>query len=234
MSRTELYARFLFFCFRHGMAGVSHHPAPQNGKMRGVPARWGDPARGIPTLLDPYRPKNTMSRIPTPPRAGTPPFCQAPKSTHHPHKIGDRHRVCKTGGGAYFAFVLGSDNLYTPPPKKKTTRWERSFVGMVRGSRSPILAGTLLHFFGKGQGARGPGLRGGPGFSNCGQFGRGNTTSRVPPTSQDPSPLLIKKGEAFLLTVGVFCLQLSFFAYSPWRPLLDALSHCKQKSSNCK
>ena len=25
------------------------------GKMRGVPARWGDPARGIPTLLDPVQ-----------------------------------------------------------------------------------------------------------------------------------------------------------------------------------
>ena len=24
----------------------------RSGKMRGVPARWGDPARGIPTLLD--------------------------------------------------------------------------------------------------------------------------------------------------------------------------------------
>ena len=43
-----------------------------------------------------------------------------------------------------------------------------------------------------------------------------------------------KKGEAFVLTVGVFCLQLSFFAYSPLRPLLNALSHCKQKSFNCK
>ena len=31
-----------------------------------------------------------------------------------------------------------------------------------------------------------------------------------------------------------FCLQLSFFAYSsPLRRLLDALSHCKQKSCNC-
>ena len=58
----------------------------------------------------------------------------------------------------------------------------------------------------------------------------------------------LKFGEAFLLTVGAFlltvellclqlelsCLQLSFFACSPLRPLLDALSHCKKKSSNCK
>ena len=36
------------------------------------------------------------------------------------------------------------------------------------------------------------------------------------------------------LQLELFCLQLSFFAYSPLRPLLDALSHCKQKSSNCK
>ena len=28
-------------------------------------------------------------------------------------------------------------------------------------------------------------------FSNCGRFGRGNATSRVPPTSRDPLPLLI-------------------------------------------
>ena len=28
-------------------------------------------------------------------------------------------------------------------------------------------------------------------LSNCGRFGRGNTTSRVPPTSRDPLPLLI-------------------------------------------
>ena len=27
----------------------------------------------------------------------------------------------------------------------------------------------------------------------------------------------------------LFWLQLSFFAYSPLRPLLDALSHCKPK-----
>ena len=40
------------------------------------------------------------------------------------------------------------------------------------------------------------------------------------------------KGEAFLLAVGVFCLQLSFFAYSLLRCLLDALSYCKQKT--CK
>ena len=135
------------------------------------------------------------------------------KSTHHPHKIDDQHRECKTGGGAYFAFFfrpavsggmdwwrmewpfsrarkifirgrifqedpwnseeraifakvqapkfensepeklqfhtpshstppldsllfLGSDNSHTTPPKN-STRWGRSVVGMVRGSRSP-------------------------------------------------------------------------------------------------
>ena len=43
-----------------------------------------------------------------------------------------------------------------------------------------------------------------------------------------------KRGKLFYLQLELFCLQLSFFAYSPSRPLLDALSHCKQKSSNCK
>ena len=38
----------------------------------------------------------------------------------------------------------------------------------------------------------------------------------------------------FYLQLKLLCIQLSFFAYSPLRPLLDALSHCKQKSSNCK
>ena len=44
------------------------------------------------------------------------------------------------------------------------------------------------------------------------------------------------RGEAFFvyLKLELFCLQLSFFAYSPLRPLLDTLSHCKQTSSNCK
>ena len=40
------------------------------------------------------------------------------KSTHHPHKIDDQHRECKIGGGAFFAFLLGSDNSHTPPPPK--------------------------------------------------------------------------------------------------------------------
>ena len=44
---------------------------------------------------------------------------------------------------------------------------------------------------------------------------------------QFPSPNIKKnKGN---LQLELFCLQLSFFAYSPLRPLLDALSHCKQK-----
>ena len=40
----------------------------------------------------------------------------------------------------------------------------------------------------------------------------------------------LRRGELFYLWLELFCLQLSFFAYSPLRPLLDALSHCKQKS----
>ena len=34
-----------------------------------------------------------------------------------PHKIDNQHRECKTGGGAYFAFFLGSDNSHTTTPK---------------------------------------------------------------------------------------------------------------------
>ena len=48
-------------------------------------------------------------------------------------------------------------------------------------------------------------------------------------------------GGAYTLTAAAFRLQLSFFAYSLLRCLLDTLSHCKQKaplvsqkSSNCK
>ena len=37
------------------------------------------------------------------------------------------------------------------------------------------------------------------------------------------------RGKLFYLQLELLCLQLSFFAYSPLRPLLDALSHCKQK-----
>ena len=42
------------------------------------------------------------------------------------------------------------------------------------------------------------------------------------------------RGKLLYLQLELFGLQLSFFAYSPLRPLLDAPSHCKQKSSNCK
>ena len=42
---------------------------------------------------------------------------RTPKSTHHAHKIDDQHRECKTGGGAHFAFFLGSENSHTTPPK---------------------------------------------------------------------------------------------------------------------
>ena len=38
----------------------------------------------------------------------------------------------------------------------------------------------------------------------------------------------------YYLQLELFCLQLSFFAYSPLRRLFDALSHCKQKSFNRK
>ena len=41
-------------------------------------------------------------------------------------------------------------------------------------------------------------------------------------------------GKLFCLQLELLCLQLGFLASSCLRPLLDALSHCKQKSSNCK
>ena len=47
-------------------------------------------------------------------------------------------------------------------------------------------------------------------------------------------PLFLLWGKLFYLQLELFRLQLSFFACSPLRPLLGALSHCKQKSSNCK
>ena len=45
------------------------------------------------------------------------PKIQTAKSTQYPHKIDDQHGECKTGGGAYFAFSLGSNTLHTTPPK---------------------------------------------------------------------------------------------------------------------
>ena len=63
---------------------------------------------------------------------------QTAKSTHHPHKNNDQHLECKTGGGAYFAFFLGSDNSHTTPaPPKCHLMRKVFFVGMMRGSRSP-------------------------------------------------------------------------------------------------
>ena len=98
------------------------------GKMRGVPARWGDPARGIPTLLDPAHAEEHHE--PGPP----PLFEPGPPSGR-------------------------------PPP---APLWEGA-----RGKGSRLEKGSRL-----------------VAFSSCGRFGRGNTTSRVPPTSRDPLPLL--------------------------------------------
>ena len=44
------------------------------GKMRGVPARWGDPARGIPTLLDHVHAEEHHELGPLPPFKPGPPF----------------------------------------------------------------------------------------------------------------------------------------------------------------
>ena len=64
---------------------------------------------------------------------------------------------------------------------------------------------------------------------------RKNQKCQAPIKLAQPFPareLRVEKlwGKSFLLAVGAFCLQLSFFAYSPLRLLSDALSHCKQKA----
>ena len=43
----------------------------------------------------------------------------------------------------------------------------------------------------------------------------------------DGVPPTFAWGKLFDLQLELFCLQLSFFAYSPLRPLVDALSHSK-------
>ena len=201
------------------------------GKMRGVPARWGDPARGIPTLLDTVLAEEYHEPGPLSPFEPGPPFRPGPL-----------------------------------PPFCTS-------LGRVRGKGSRLERGSQK-----------------VAFSNCGRFGRGNTTSRVPPTSRDPLPILsissnawladpaCKPGSsrqrvrekqrggwkirmrlfayswklpaysgAFLLTVdnfsfltyswsfsaysfGFFTYSSSFFAYSGKVRLIRALRDCKQRS----
>ena len=43
--------------------------------------------------------------------------------------------------------------------------------------------------------------------------------------------MVTKRGKFFYLQLELLCLQLSLFAYTPWKPLLDALSHNKQKAT---
>ena len=52
----------------------------------------------------------------------------------------------------------------------------------------------------------------------------------TPPTNQSSLHKLFG-GSFFNLQLELFCLQLSFFAYSPLRCFLDTLSHCQQRSS---
>ena len=49
-------------------------------------------------------------------------------------------------------------------------------------------------------------------------------------------PIISKKywGKALLLTFGVSCLQLSYFAHSLLRCFLETLSHCKRENNKCK
>ena len=100
-------------------------------EMQGVPARWGDPARG-PTLLDPAQAEEHHEPGPLPPFEPGPPLLAG-----------------------------------TPPPPAPL--WEGA---RGKGSRLERGSGPVA-------------------FSNCERFGRGNTTSRVPPTSRDPLSLLI-------------------------------------------
>ena len=60
------------------------------------------------------------------------------------------------------------------------------------------------------------------------------SASRVKVQNIDSLVLIFLGGKPFYLQLDHFCLQLSFFACSPLRPLWEALSHCKWKSSNCK
>ena len=116
------------------------------GEMRGVPARWGDPARGIPTLLDPMQAEEYHEPGPLP--------------------------------------------SFEPPPPPLTPLC--TSLGRARGKESPAREGVPAN-----------------GFPEPWAFGRGNTTSRVPPTSRDPLPLL-----TFQTTKWIFG-----FPLSPLEPL---------------
>ena len=101
------------------------------------------------------------------------------KSTHHPHKIDDQHRKCKTGGGAYFAFFLGSDNSHTTPPKIPLD--EEGLCG-VRGWRSPTVlcfSCTKIH----DRADQKLFWEGGPKF-----FGRARSLVRFPPPIRFATP----------------------------------------------
>ena len=94
------------------------------------------------------------------------------------------------GPGSWYSHASGPrTGRRTPRAGTPTPPFEPGTPPLPAGNPPPF-----LHLFGKAHGARGPGSRGGPGSkggsSNCGRFGRENTTSRVPPTSLDPSPLL--------------------------------------------
>ena len=73
-------------------------------------------------------------------------------------------------------------------------------------------------------------------------FGRARSLVRFPPPIRFAPPRITAQiavrrgfvnthgGKLFHIQLEFLCLQLSFFAYSPLRPVLDALSHCKQKT----
>ena len=92
-----------------------------------------------------------------------------------------------------FARLVVFPRSLTPHRSKNVTRRDPCPSSLDPPSgRDPSRPSALLW-----EGARGKGSlleRGSPArlvaFSNCGRFGRGNTMSRVPPTSRDPLPLL--------------------------------------------
>ena len=61
---------------------------------------------------------------------------QAAKSTHHPHKIDNQHRECKTGGGANFCLFLRFRQFAHHHPPKRSPDEEGLLWGwcVVRGS----------------------------------------------------------------------------------------------------
>ena len=116
--------------------------------------------------------------------------------------------------------------------KKPCPFWKREFLV----NKSPFLQEGTHGKLGNSSFCRAKGNRGcwtpKPSFPGMGGFGplsgAGGIASQIPGCHS----FLLWKLSYFQLEL--FCLQMNFFAYSALRCLLDVLSHCKQKSSNCE